>query len=513
MSVANRPTRRHWLGIGLAAIAFTVVLLLPRPAGLSIEGWRLLAVAAMMAILWTTEAIPIAVTALIPIVLFPFLQIDRIGSVAPNYANSNIFLFMGGFFIAIAMQKWGLHRRIALRLIDLIGSSPRRILLGFMLATAFLSMWISNTATTMMMYPIGLAVILQLFREQATVEEKLEISKQGFRTALMLGIAYAASIGGIATLVGTPPNIVFVSAVARLYPEAPEISFVKWFIFGIVLVALFLPLTWLILCQVVFRIGAGAVMGGRDLIRRELSKLGPMGSEEKLVAIVFVLTAVAWITRNDVTIGGFTLLGWASRLGLAEYVNDATVAMLAALLLFVLPGRLKHGQFVLDWESAESIPWGILLLFGGGIALADGFRSTGLAEWIGTQLTILGDLPLIFMIMLTCMTLTFLTELTSNVATTTLFMPILAGTAAAIDAHPFLLMIPATISASCAFMLPVATPPNAIIFASGYVTIPQMAKTGLLLNLLGVVLITLLTYFVIVPLFGISINGVPAWAK
>ncbi len=503
---------RQKIGYLIALPLFVLLLALPAPEGLAVGGWRVFAAAALMAVLWMTECIPIPVTALLPLVLFPFFGVNKFADVAASYANSNIFLFMGGFFIALTMQKWGLHRRIALRLIWLIGSSPRRIILGFMVATAFLSMWISNTATTVMMYPIGLAIILHLMEETSQGGEHAERKKTDFRTALMLGIAYAASIGGITTLVGTPPNLVFVSAVSQLYPEAPEISFLDWFMVGLILLFLFLPICWFVLTRVAFKISAKKTPGGRALIREEIAKLGRMQREEKIVAVVFAVTALAWITRKDLTLGETTIQGWVSLIGVSGFIHDATVAMLAALVLFMTPSSFREGKFLLDWETAVKIPWGILLLFGGGIALAEGFKSSGLAVWIGGQLSLFGAVPLIVMILMICLTLTFMTELTSNLATTTLFMPILASTAIAIDVHPFLLMIPATISASCAFMLPVATPPNAIIFASGYVTIPQMARTGIILNLIGILLVTLITYFVVVPLFGVG-SGPPVWAQ
>ena len=504
-------SKRQLIGFVIALPLFISLLLIDAPEGLAVEGWRVFAVAVLMAILWMTESIPIPVTALLPLILFPFLGVTAFGNVAASYANSNVFLFMGGFFIAISMQKWGLHRRIALYLIWAIGSSPRRIILGFMVATASLSMWISNTATTMLLYPIGLAVILQLVESREGDESGSYKSISNFRTALMLGIAYAASIGGISTLVGTPPNIVFVSAFSKLYPEAPEISFFTWFVAGFLLLLLFLPICWIVLTRITFKISNKSSPGGRQVIREELNKLGPMLIQEKLVAVVFSATALAWITRKDVTIGSTTLQGWSSMLDASDFLHDGTVAMLAAIILFCIPVNLKKGKFLLDWESAVKIPWGILILFGGGIALAGGFKSSGLAEWFGSQLSLLGGVPVPIMISITCTTMTFMTELTSNIATTSLFMPILASTAAGIGMHPLLLMIPATISASCAFMLPVATPPNAIIFASGYVSISQMAKTGILLNLIGIVLVTLLTYFVVVPLFEISTTSLPAW--
>lgn len=508
---AHEYSFRQQTGLAVALPLFFFLLLLPAPQELAIDGWRVLASAVLMALLWITECIPIPVTALLPLFLFPIFNVQSFSQVAAGYANSNIFLFMGGFFIAMALQKWRLHRRIALYLIFLIGSSHRRIVLGFMLATAFLSMWISNTATTMMMYPIGLAIVIHL--AETTGQQAAAGNLRGFRTALMLGIAYAAGIGGIATLVGTPPNIVFVGAVSRLYPGAPEISFVKWLVFGMVFLILFLPICWLLLTRLVFRVGGEPIPGGRAVIREEIARLGPMQYPEKVVAFVFIATGLAWVTRADLQLGDITFTGWASLFGIGDSVNDATVAIAASLVLFIWPLNFRKGEFVLDWETAVKIPWGILILFGGGIALADGFRVSGLAEWLGKQMTLFGHVPLFVMIMLTCTMLTFMTELTSNVATTTLFMPILASTAAAIGAHPFLLMIPATISASCAFMLPVATPPNAIIFASRYVTVPQMAKAGLLLNLIGIVLVTLITYFLIVPLFSISTVSPPDWVQ
>ncbi|RMD97724.1 MAG: DASS family sodium-coupled anion symporter, partial [Calditrichaeota bacterium] len=421
---------REKFGLITAPIVFLVILILPNASGLSTAGQRVLASAFFMAFLWITEAIPIAVTSLFPLVLFPFLQVESLAKVAVNYANSNIFLFMGGFFIAVAMQKWNLHRRIALHLILRVGSSPRRIILGFMSATAFLSMWISNTATTMMMYPIGLAVVLQL-TERSHQGDDPEVQKaiSNFRTALMLAIAYSASVGGIGTLIGTPPNIVFAAAITRLYPEAPPVSFVKWAMVGLPLVFIFIPIIWIFLTRIAFRIQNFITAQGKDIIEEELAKLGPMQFPEKVVAWVFSLTALAWMTRGDVTIGEFKLHGWASLLHLNGFVNDAAVAILAASILFVFPVNLKKAQFALDWQTAVKIPWGILILFGGGIALAEGFRVSGLARWIGGQLGLIGQLPVVMMIVLICIAVVLLTEITSNTATATLFMPILASVA------------------------------------------------------------------------------------
>lgn len=477
-------------------------------ATLSAGSKHVMAVTLLMAWWWITEAIPIPATALIPLAAFPLMGVQDVREVASAYGDSNIFLFMGGFFLAVTMQKWGLHRRIALHIIRIIGSSPRRIILGFMTATAALSMWISNTATTMMMYPIGLAIVLHV--ADLEEEERLKESLITFKTALMLGIAYAASIGGIGTLIGTPPNIVFTSQLAQIFPEAPEIGFFQWMKVGVPLVILFLPLVWLFITRVALPVKGDLPMG-RDLIQEEIKKLGCTSRGEKLTLLMFTVTALAWIFRQDIEFGVFTLPGWSRLLNQSSYINDSTVAILSAVLLFIIPVNLKRGQFLLDWESARRIPWGILILFGGGIALAKGCEATGLANWIGMKLELFAHVPTLLMILMVCLMLTFLTEVTSNTAITTIFMPILAATAVVAELHPFLLMVPATISASCAFMLPVATPPNAIVFGSGNVTIPQMAKTGLFINLLGSILITLLVYLIAIPVFGIARDVLPPW--
>ncbi len=493
---------------------FLFILFFPFSASLNPASQKVLAMAILMAWWWITEAIPIPATSLIPIVAFPLLNIMKAKEVVLFYADSNIFLFLGGFIIAMAMQKWELHRRLALHIIKFIGVGPRTIVLGFMIATAFLSMWISNTATAMMMYPIGLAVILQLnttFQKNNEGEED-EKNIVSFKTALMLGIAYAASIGGIGTLIGTPPNIVLAAAVKSIFPEAPQIGFLQWMAVGLPLTLLFLPIAWLMLTRVTQPIKLNHLPGGKEIIHQELKKLGKMSRGERYVLIIFVFTALAWIFRENIDLGAFIIPGWSRKLGLTGVVDDATVAIFSALLLFVVPVDLKKKVFLLDWEWAAKIPWGILLLFGGGIALAAGFKSTGLAAWIGQNLTLFSSVPLTIMILIVCFMLTFLTEVTSNTAIATIFMPILAATAIAMPVHPFLLMIPATISTSCAFMLPVATPPNAIIFGSGCVTIPQMAKNGVALNFIGIVLVTLIVYLFAVPVFGIVLGQMPVWA-
>lgn len=504
-------SRRRKIGFLLGVPMFLFLLWPVLTPGLSEAGRRLLAASGLMALWWITEAIPIPATALLPLGLFPLLGILPMAEVTRHYGDENVFLFLGGFLIALAMQKWNLHRRLALHIVRFIGTAPQRLVLGFMCATAFISMWISNTATVMMMYPIALAVILQLAPTQATSDEQPATSN--FRTCMMLAIAYAASIGGLGTIIGTPPNLIFVAAVEKLFPTAPRINFLQWAAFGVPLVLVFVPLIWILLTRRFFPVAKDLFSGGKELIDAEIKKLDRMSAGERGVLVIFFTTALAWIFRVDLSLGFVTIPGWASQLGMENKISDAAIAMTAGTILFVIPANFKRGEFLLDWGTALKIPWGILLLFGGGIAMSAGFKSTGLSTWLGEGLTGLGGWPPLVMIFAVCALVTFLTEVTSNTATATIFMPIMAATAQALQLHPFLLMIPAAISASCAFMLPVATPPNAIIFASGYVTIPQMARAGFWLNLIGVLLVTALAYWLIVPVFGIAWQGLPVWAK
>jgi sodium-dependent dicarboxylate transporter 2/3/5 len=390
---------------------------------------------------------------------------------------------MGGFFIALTIEKWNLHRRIALATIRAIGDRPRRILLGFMLASAFLSMWISNTATALMMLPIALSVVTQLGGEGDPDRVRR------FGLVLLLAIAYSCSIGGTATLVGTPPNIVFAQIYHETFPDAPPVTFLDWMLRALPFAAVFLAFTWAYLAFVVGRLGARSMTGGRDAIREQYAALGPMSRQEKMVLGAFVATALLWIFRRDIGIASFTIPGWESILGVGGYVSDATVAIGMSVLLFLTPVDLERGEFLLDWKTAVRIPWGILLLFGGGFALAGGFQETGLSRWIGETLTRFEGVPAWVLVVAICTLMTFLTELTSNTATTQMVLPILAATAVTFDCDPLLLMVPATLSASCAFMLPVATPPNAIVFSSDLVPIPTMARVGLVMNVAGVLLI------------------------
>lgn len=502
---------RRKIGFLLGVPLFLLLLWPALTPGLSEAGRRLLATSGLMAVWWITEAIPIPATALLPLALFPLLGILPMGEVTRQYGDENVFLFFGGFLIALAMQKWQLHRRLALHIVRVIGTAPHRLVLGFMCATGFISMWISNTATAMMMYPIALAVILQLTPEQLASDQQQSASN--FRTCMMLAIAYAASIGGLGTMIGTPPNLIFVSAAEKFFPQAPRVNFLQWMAFGAPLVAVFIPIAWFLLTRLLFPITENLFSSGKDLINAEIAKLGRMSIGERGVLFIFLLTALAWIFRVDLKLDFFTIPGWASWLKIDDKVSDATIAMMAGTILFVIPTNFKRGDFLLDWATAAKIPWGILLLFGGGIAISAGFKATGLSTWLGERLTLLGALPTPVLVAAICLLVTFLSELTSNTATATIFMPIIAASAQALHLHPYLLMVPTALAASSGFMLPVATPPNAIAFASGYISVSQMARAGFWLNLIGVVLITVAVYLFVVPVFGIEAAGLPAWAK
>lgn len=466
---------------------------------------RTAAVASLMAVWWLTEAIPIPATALLPVALFPLLGIMPGKAVAGTYFNHVIFLFIGGFIMALAMQRWGLHRRIALRIILFIGAGPRRLLLGFMVATAFLSMWISNTATTMMMVPIAMAIIFKL-RESTG-----DGSMNRFATGLLISIAYSASIGGVATLIGTPPNLAFSKIFATSFPQAPEITFAGWIVFGLPCAVLFLMIAWLLLA---FMFVPRSVEGAADAgaFREEYRRLGPTTYEEKVVLVLFVLLAVLWLFRKDIETGWFTLPGWSSLFPVPGFIDDGTIAIAVGMILFLWPSRTRPKERLMNWETATRLHWGIVILFGGGFALAAGFRESGLSTWTAQQLAVLGNIPQVGMVASICGLLTFLTELTSNTATTQIVLPLLGSLAVAIEVNPLLLMVPATLSASCAFMLPVATPPNAIVFGSGEVKMIDMIRAGIFMNLIGILLITALMYLLGIAVFGIDTGMLPDWA-
>jgi sodium-dependent dicarboxylate transporter 2/3/5 len=463
------------------------------------------AVAVWMAVWWITEAIPIAATALLPVALFPLLGVAEGREIATKYFNHIIFLFMGGFIIALALQRWNLHKRIALKIMLLIGTSPSRIILGFMAASFFLSMWISNTATVMMMLPIAMAVIAKL--EDSF--EKRGVDKVA--TSLLLGTAYASSVGGMATLIGTPPNLAFAKIFEETFPQAPEISFAGWIIFSLPISLVFFFIIWAFMSYRA-RLGKGRMQADRSIFLEEYKKLGPFSYEEKVVLIDFLILAFLWLFRNPIPVGDFTIPGWSSLLPVPGFIDDGTVSITMALILFLIPSKSRPGRMVMDWKTAVSLPWGIVILFGGGFALAYAFKASGLSVWIGSQLGGLSTLHPLLIIAVVCLTMTFLTELTSNTATTQTILPIIAGVAIGIGINPLLLMIPATLSASCAFMLPVATPPNAIVYGGGRFKIATMARAGIVLNFVGVFVISLGFYFVGRLILGVELGIFPDWA-
>jgi len=465
-----------------------------------------LAIALLMAIWWITEAIPLAVTALLPVVLFPLFGVVDGKTISAMYFNHLVFLFIGGFLMALAMERWNLHKRIAIRILIFFGISPGRILMGFMFATAFLSMWMSNTATTMMMIPIALSIIYKL-------EEILGKAKLGrYSVGLLLGIAYSASIGGIATLVGTPPNLSFARIVSIIFPAMPEVSFADWFIFAIWITILVFMAAWLLLF-LMYRPAQPWDGLSREDFKQEYQLLGKAKPEEKIVLFLFVSMALLWIFRSGFHIGPLNIPGWSQLFRHPEFINDGTVAIAISIILFIIPSRSEKGERIMNWETANRLPWHIVLLFGGGFALAKGFVDSGLSTWFGEQLSgLAGTHPLVLTSVIVAM-MSFLTELTSNIATTEMILPILAGLAVSIQVNPLLLMIPATLAASLAFMLPVATPPNAIIFGTGKLRIKDMVKTGFVLNLLGIVVITLVTWFWGTVVFNIDVDVFPEWAS
>lgn len=498
-------TTRQKIGLVLGPVLFLLMLVMPAPAGMTPAAQKMASIALLMATWWMTEAIPIPATSLLPIALFPLTGIMHTKKAAAPYASHLIFLFMGGFIIALAMQRWNLHRRIAMNIVKIVGFSPGRLIFGFMVATAILSAFVSNTATTVMMMPIGLAIIAHVTAEgkREGLDKVIDFSQGNFNFGinLMLGIAYAASIGGVATLIGTPPNTVLAGYLMKTYGY--EITFAGWMKVGVPLVCLFLPLCWLWLTKVAYPMKLQKVPGGRDLIDAELSEMGPMNTGERYTAIVFTLTALGWIFRKKL---GFLFPD-------PKLVTDAAVAMTGALVLFVIPINLKKNTFVMNWAWASKMPWGVLILFGGGLSMASGFKATKLAEWIGSQVSLLEHAPVMVLVIAVATLIIFLTELTSNTATSAMVMPILSAVAIGLGQDPLLLVVPAAIAASCAFMLPVATPPNAIVFGSGYVTIPQMVKAGFGLNVLGIVITVLITYLLVLPVFGVEVGVVPDWVN
>jgi solute carrier family 13 (sodium-dependent dicarboxylate transporter), member 2/3/5 len=469
-------------GLAVGGLLFGLVVALPAPQGLSPAAWRTAAVGLLMASWWVSEAIPIPATALLPLVLFPILGVVPIATAAAPFANPLIYLFLGGFLLAQGMQAAGLPRRIALGTVRVFGTRPGSVIAGIMAASAFLSMWVSNTATALMMLPIGLSLV------ELLPGDRDDPGRRRFGTVLMLGIAYACSVGGMGTLIGTPPNAFLAGFVLESYGEA--IGFAQWMLLGVPLVAIGLPLVFLLLTRVIFPIPFAEIPGGREMLERRIDALGPVRTAERRVAAVFALTALAWITRPITE-------RWVPGL------SDAGIAIAAATALFLIPSGDGRGKRLLTWELAENAPWGVLVLFGGGLSLAGAIERTGLGDWLGGQMHAFAGWPLPILVVVVVASIIALTELTSNTATAATFLPVLGAVAIAFGRDPLVLAVPAALAASGAFMLPVATPPNAIVYGSGALEIGDMVRAGIWMNVAFTLLITALTWALVPVVFGL----------
>ena len=482
-------TQPKKIGLALGVSFLVITIVLPAPAEMSESAWRTSGIALLLAIWWATEVLPIPVTSLLPILLFPALSIMSMEDSTAPYAAPAIFLLLGGFIVAKGLEKWNLHRRIALNILVRVGNSPSALIAGFMGATALISMWISNTASTLMMIPIAMSLASEMVKDELGQHQK-------FILCLILGIAYSASIGGLGTIIGTPPNLFVVSFMKQNYDI--DISFVKWMMFGVPVVIVMTTLSWLVLTKWAFSFDLHGEHISKTIIKAELKKLGKLTQPERRITYVFAFIAMAWILRVPVQ-EQFEIMLW---------LNDAMIAIGGAVLMFVIPAGQKAPQApekeaaLMDWETASKIPWGVLLLFGGGLSLAAAIKNTGLAAWIGDGLSGLPHLDLIVMMFVLVALVIFLTELTSNTATTATLLPILGVLAVSSGIDPMLLFAPTALAASCAFMLPVATAPNAVVYSTGQVTISQMANAGLKLNLVAIVVVTALSYALIPWVFG-----------
>lgn len=515
-AVEHREYRRRIIGL-IAGVLGAVLIFWIMPTDLDVWPRLTAATAVLMAVWWMTEAIPIPATALLPLIIFPLAvpaaESDggvTVSAVGANYGNDVIFLFMGGFLLALGMQRWNLHRRIALMVLRWMGSNTKALIAGFMIATGFLSMWVSNTATAVMMLPIGISVLLLVKRMAdgedtqqvidngaetvATSEETQTVAKTNFGTGLMLAIAYAASIGSLGTIIGTPPNALLAAHMAANHDM--ELGFGRWMLVGVPLSIVLMFGAWFILTKVMFKPEIDNIPGGAELIRNEFKKLGPMSRGELTVLIVFIVAAISWV---------FIPLISEYILGLEEpLISDAGIAMVVGLAMFLLPGGAAKGVRLLNWDTALNLPWGVLLLFGGGLALSSQFSDSGLSEWLGTQVEGLAGVSVWILVALCAVGILVLTEMTSNTATAATFLPVASGIALGTGVEPLMLTAPVALAATCAFMLPVATPPNAIAYGSGYVTIGQMVKGGALINVLAAIFITITAMTLLVWVFGIA---------
>ena len=492
-----KKNKKKYIGLLIGIIFFLGTCFFPAPNSLNSEAWLTLGVALLMATWWLTEAIPLPATGLIPLVMFPILNISSIKQTAQGFSHPIIFLFMGGFIIGLAMQHTGLHKRIAYYIISKFKKGPRSIIFGFMVGTAFLSMWISNSATAIMMLPIALSIITVLN------ENKINPKNNNFDKALVLSIAFSATIGGIATIIGTPPNTVMAAMLSELYNY--EISFVDWLKIGLPTSIILLPIAWVILTYLCFPLDSKTSVK-ENIIRDKIKELGKISQDEILVGVVFIITAFLWISRKWIS----SLLENIIPIGA---INDSSIAILAAIVLFILPSNEISKKRLIDWEVVQKIPWGALILIGGGLALASVISSSGLAAWIGALSSNFDGISIILIVLLSVAIIIILTELTSNTATASTFIPIFGATALGLGQDPLLLIIPATLGASCAFMMPVATPPNTIAYASGHIKISDMVKAGIWLNITSLIIIGVIIALILGPVFGVELNKIPIWAQ
>ncbi len=493
-------------GLLAGIVAFLAIGFMPPVEGLPVAAQWCAATGVLMATWWLTEALHPAATALVPIVLLPLTGAMAADDITRAYASETNLLFLGGLMISMAVERWNLHRRLALRIIHSFGQSPAGLVFGFMAATGAISAWISNAATTMMMLPITTAVLAHFSREHPELERDLA-------PPLLLSIAYAATIGGLATIVGTPPNAVFVGQMARLFPEAPPIGFLQWMLVGVPVALVLLPICWFYLVRFASPLWNCGIRLDRTAIAAQRAELGRMSVPERRVMLVFAATAALWILRAPIQTELFSYPGWSGLLPHPRFAGDSTVAVGMTILLFLLPSGQKSGERLLDWTWAAKIPWGVIVLLGGGFALADATRETGLAEWIGANLGSMSGVSPLVKVAVLCLSITFLTEVMTNTALATLMMPVLAASAVASGTDPMLLMLPCTLSASLGFMMPSGTAPNAIVFSTGHLTVRYMARVGLALNLISIVVVTVATFVLAGPVFGISLHSMPPWAN
>ena len=474
------------LGLWLGPILFMAMLLMGQSQqAMPVDAWLVAAVGLWMAVWWSTEAVPVAATAFIPLILFPVLQVTPVKTVAQSYAHPTIFLFLGAFILALAVEKWSLHRRIALTVLSRTGTDGRKLILGFMIAASLLSMWMTNTSTAMMLLPIAASVAAMVAEKASGTSAE---SKRTFQVALLLSLAYATTIGGMATIIGTPPNVLLAGFIEETY--GLQIAFLDWMLIGLPLALVLLPLGWVVLTRIAFTVDIAESKEASDVIADMRRQLGVMHASERRVGLLFLVVVFCWMTRS-----------WLNDFSSFEGVSDAGIVMAAALLLFVIPAGDASGQRLMVWEDVSRLPWGVLILFGGGLALAAQVSGSGLAVWLGESLLPVASLGVLVLIVAAAGLVVFLTELNSNLATAATFLPVIAAIAAQSGIEPLVLCVPVTLAASCAFMLPVATPPNAIVFSSGVLTIPEMVRAGFLMNLIALVALTILATFAVPLVF------------